>query len=642
MAFDPTAPFQLVDSPSGETSDFDPSKPFKLLEPNASADLTVKLIPRPSPTMFTTLGGNPVPADVYDKPQAQREEDIKTGFVTPAVPIPKFTVNKNDSKTVAVGKEAVNLLAGIPEFIESPAGIATLPVGGFAPKAVAGLFGADALKNAGERIIQAHKDWNNYSPSEKAVAVTDIAGQLGFAGLLGHGAIKGIPSGASPEIQGPPAMGSMLKAPEGYRQPEQGPSPASHYPPSDLEQPAGPSHAEEITPPDLQSMVGKPTSGIPISRDLQKQINVSANERAAKASIPEVSPDEQSERMSLNKIRENGATTISEIKKLLGGKLSNEEARRLRNLAYQSDEELKYVQWLKTNGKLGDFSTALRQQETPLTNKGGAQEDLSPEQQAISKQNNSRAAFEAAQAKAGLPPLPSTESPAVGQAKLPAAEPQLNAPVEKSPDAKLPSASGQPVEGKVVNPQADNPIQPKVESPVNGNIPAGKAVSTRGEDVLRAAVEKRLIDNLPDLPTHEKMNVASEVAKAVDFVKSNPEEAMKIAKGESVHPTIKSESIYTAIEEKAMRDGDAETLKTLSESSVPTEAGQRLKLLDSNDPHSPVKIMRDIRQARESAGEARAKTTKDRVVKEIKTAMRKVSSKRQTWEDVVGQLICRN
>lgn len=175
--------------------------------------------------------------------------------------------------------------------------------------------------------------------------------------------------------------------------------------------------------------------------------------------------------------------------------------------------------------------------------------------------------------------------------------------------------------------------QPEIEG--ENQVP-----STRGEDVMRAMVEKKLTEKLGDLPTHEPMNVKSEVAKAIKLIDAEPDRALRIATGAETHPNVRSEAVYTALEEKAMRDGSVATLQELANSNLPTAAGQNLKLLDSNDPHSPVKIMRDIRNARESVAESRLKTTKDKVVTEIKNTIRRTRSNRETWESVVNQLIC--
>ena len=109
--------------------------------------------------------------------------------------LPEVAINPQDSKLAAVGKEAYNIAASIPKFATSPLGVATAPFGGMFPKTVATAFAGDALKNAGQTVLDAHKDWHNYTPAQKAKAVTDIVGNVGMAGLLGAGVARGFKGG---------------------------------------------------------------------------------------------------------------------------------------------------------------------------------------------------------------------------------------------------------------------------------------------------------------------------------------------------------------------------------------------------------------------------------------------------------------
>lgn len=215
--------------------------------------------------------------------------------------------------------------------------------------------------------------------------------------------------------------------------------------------------------------------------------------------------------------------------------------------------------------------------------------------------------------------------------------PENLAPPAESQPAE-PTASLQPAKSVLQDSGSDVPLPEGTPTP---NQPTAKGVpSTRGEDILKAAVEKGLIEKTGDLPTHEGLNIKREASKAVDFINANPDEALKISKGEENTSGVRPEAVYTALEEKAIQGGDVATLRELANSSLPTEAGQRLKLLDSNSPFSPVKIMRDIRNAREAAAERRTKTTKEKVVKEIKQSITRNRSRLDSWEDVVRKLAC--
>ena len=120
---------------------------------------------------------------------------------------------------------------------------------------------------------------------------------------------------------------------------------------------------------------------------------------------------------------------------------------------------------------------------------------------------------------------------------------------------------------------------------------------------------------------------------------------MRVVKGEVVPEGILPEAIYTAMEIKAIKEGDVATLKELSNSTIPTTAGQALKALDSADPNSPVKIMRDIQEFREAkaekkTGKNKQQSTKD-MVNEIRKEVQKSVSKRQSWDSFIKEIQCR-
>lgn len=198
----------------------------------------------------------------------------------------------------------------------------------------------------------------------------------------------------------------------------------------------------------------------------------------------------------------------------------------------------------------------------------------------------------------------------------------------------IPRVSGEPV--KI------NAKQPATEVQVGG---PEKVPNTRAVALDKAATIKKLTEGLGELPTHDRMNLVEQGNRATDFVESNPTEAMRVASGDTLPPQgILAESVYTALEAKAIREGDVTTIKELSQSKVPTLAGQQLKALDSVDPNSPVKILRDIQTALEEkmvkkTGMKTAKA-KEVVVKEIKQSLDESTTKRPTWEKFIEDLTC--
>lgn len=97
--------------------------------------------------------------------------------------------NDNDSRVVAAGKEIANKIISIPEFLTSGEGLASIPLGGAAPKALASLFSADALVNAGKTVYQKYPNWDKLSQKEKDAAMIDVASDVaGGLGLANHAA----------------------------------------------------------------------------------------------------------------------------------------------------------------------------------------------------------------------------------------------------------------------------------------------------------------------------------------------------------------------------------------------------------------------------------------------------------------------
>lgn len=170
-----------------------------------------------------------------------------------------------------------------------------------------------------------------------------------------------------------------------------------------------------------------------------------------------------------------------------------------------------------------------------------------------------------------------------------------------------------------------------------------KVINTRAKILEESAIERKLTEGFKELQTHTQMNMAEQARLASDFIQSDLKKAKEIALGNS--PSINGvlpESIYTALEIKAIRDGDVGLIKELVQSKLPTYSGQALKALDSVDPNSPVKIMRDITKAREET--VKKRTGKDvaeekvKVVKEIKEKIPKV--KKQTWDQFLEEIKC--
>jgi hypothetical protein len=141
------------------------------------------------------------------------------------------------------------------------------------------------------------------------------------------------------------------------------------------------------------------------------------------------------------------------------------------------------------------------------------------------------------------------------------------------------------------------------------------------------------------------MSMADQAGRAIDFIERSPSQAMRVIRGEEAPRGILPEALYTALEIKAIKNGDVAMLKELANSNVPTAAGQALKALDSADPNSPVAIIRGVQRNREAkietkTGKTKPQATRD-VVSEIQKEVKKNSSKRPTWEEFIREITCK-
>ena len=107
-----------------------------------------------------------------------------------AIPATNFEVTKDDSIASATGKTIANLVTGIPKFLGSPLGVASLASGSVFPRIVAGLFALDTGKSVAQKADEVTDHWDKLTPGEKAAAITDVTGNTFMTLLLAKGAIK--------------------------------------------------------------------------------------------------------------------------------------------------------------------------------------------------------------------------------------------------------------------------------------------------------------------------------------------------------------------------------------------------------------------------------------------------------------------
>lgn len=240
-----------------------------------------------------------------------------------------------------------------------------------------------------------------------------------------------------------------------------------------------------------------------------------------------------------------------------------------------------------------------------------------------------------------IPTTGQTVAPQVGE---------LPKPVLVAPE--VPIVAPKESQGGTIAPQ----ITPTtIEKPVEGKLPIiqgeGKTqVRGLAKGVEAKAIENKLTDTFGALPEYQAVNMKEQSTKAQDLLTTDPERAKRIAMGEELAPEgMLPESLFVAVENKAVKEADVETLRRLATSSgLTTEAttmGQRLRTLAERDPESPVSAINEVVKAREQAGQRKLKTkeTKKLVkseVSSIKEHIKKVAPTKEDWGSFIRSIQC--
>lgn len=204
-----------------------------------------------------------------------------------------------------------------------------------------------------------------------------------------------------------------------------------------------------------------------------------------------------------------------------------------------------------------------------------------------------------------------------------------------------------------VEPVPEAPVaKPALEGTGPGKGPGLKAVEGTGELKTRAlaegveakAIEGSLTQGFGDLPEYHQVSMEDQATKAVEYMGKDYDAAKAVAMGRKAAPKgVFPESVFVAVEKRALAEGDVETLRDLATNSkLSTEAttmGQRIRTLRERDPASPVGAIQEVQQAREAAL-ADVDAAKQAAVKEIRTEMKRAASKRPVWEDFINTITC--
>lgn len=262
---------------------------------------------KPNTGQVSTIAGGPrVPVADFSETMAdikpQFGEDVAHPGVLTQMGLEKpFEPNEGESSTLTYGKEAANILLGIPDFLTSSAGVGATAAGTLAPATTAAFFTGDMLHSLGQQVKQHYANWDKMTPTEKRVALTDDIGTGTFALLAGFGAKKGMDV-----AQGKTTPAGKVAAEISKSEPTL----------LDVEQAA----MQGVKPKVLDVTPKEPTPEKPV--------------------VPETPPEENKGVNVLEEIKQKGARTIADIQRLYPmSQLSREQARVLRDQAWGKQEQ---------------------------------------------------------------------------------------------------------------------------------------------------------------------------------------------------------------------------------------------------------------------------------------------------------------
>ena len=181
-----------------------------------------------------------------------------------------------------------------------------------------------------------------------------------------------------------------------------------------------------------------------------------------------------------------------------------------------------------------------------------------------------------------------------------------------------------------------------------GAVESQGPTHTRGlsAGVEQKAIEHKLTKSLGDLPEYKQVNMKDQAKFSSELLALDPNKAIKIALGRVEPPShILPESVFTAVENRALEQGDIGLIKQLAHSSRATQAtvmGQRIRALAERNPDSAVGAIRQVASKRARAAEKKLGKSVDEALKEtagkIKAEIKKPT--RQDWESFIKELRC--
>ncbi len=167
----------------------------------------------------------------------------------------------------------------------------------------------------------------------------------------------------------------------------------------------------------------------------------------------------------------------------------------------------------------------------------------------------------------------------------------------------------------------------KVEPEQARSEPTEVGTSKVGRDIADKAVASGLTEKFGDTSEYSKVDIKEQAKMSNDLISEDYKKAIRVASGlEDPPPGLKAMSVLVAVENKAMAEGDIETLRQLASSDTvkgTSEAAQTLRIASERDQFSPVSAMRSLSDERIKAYEAKSGTKVDKAIDKTVKDMQK-------------------
>lgn len=174
-------------------------------------------------------------------------------------------------------------------------------------------------------------------------------------------------------------------------------------------------------------------------------------------------------------------------------------------------------------------------------------------------------------------------------------------------------------------------------------------ISKVGKSIESKSVEKKLTDAFDGTAEYDIITIKGQAKQATDLINRDILKAKSVLSGiEPLPDGLRGSSLITALEDYAIKNGDAQLLKEIARSPLTSETSihaQEMRLLAERNPDSPVAAIQAIKKIREAKaqrvlGGKKVKEARSEIVKDIKNEIKRVAPTKETWASFIDSITC--